>query len=396
MLERYQRFDSPLAADQELIDATLNVLVAEDPDAVSLVQLAGLLNRDLDEMQELFGHPGELLAQLWQSTLHWQLAEVIDLAERIHDGDLEALNEIGVNRSLRRAAIHLMIVSHRFEELAEVVPQDVAQMTSDLRSRVQSLDESDSPSMIEADDSVIIGLLGWVCGVLLDPGVDKEISLRQLESNHFHHRCWKTHLEPMPAKRLQPQVLVFDQDGPLSGELLMASTRIVAQGGVNRATLARVARISGFPPEVVVSMYLKQENLLSDFIQSVMTSIFGYESIKEVMVDPSNATVRLAVWLADGLVLRRRALLETLLAGSHSPSIRSAHARVVRSIDSRAESDGDDGHDIFGGHFSRYAVVVRHVCLGLAVIRDAIGDLGVTDWRPFTGIALGSDLRLGT
>lgn len=394
MPERLEGFDSPLAADQELIDATLKALIAEGPDAVSLVQLAELLNRDIDELQELFGHPGELLAQLWQSVLRLQWVEIMGLARRIFDGDLAAIHDVRMNLSLRRAAIHLIVVAHRYEELAEVIPNDVARQVSLLSESVTTSDIAATENARAADHCMIVGLLGWITGVLLDPRAGDEPSLNHLLLNHFHHRCWKTDHDQKMAERRPPQTLVFDQAGPLSGELLRASTSIVAQGGVGRATLARVARISGFPPEVVVGMYVKQENLHADFIESAVTSIFGYESVKNAVSDPLNAAVRLSVWLDQETDARRRALLEILVAGTFSPSIRNAYARVVHNIESVAHIHSQADHVIFESDFRRYAAVVRHICLGLGVIRENIGDLGIADWRPFSGIALGSDVRL--
>ena len=383
---RFRRFDSPLAADQQLIDATLGTLVTEGPDAISMSQLATQLDRDIDELLELFGHPGELLAQLWQTVLRQQLIDLTDLAQRIYEGDLTAIQDIRVNFTLRRAALHLCVVAHRYDELAEVIPADLTQQVTAICSRIAASNDSLDANAQATDRSVILGLLGWVMGALLEPTVVDTSPLQSLVSNHFYYHCWTTNPDSARVERQPPQVLIFDQSGPLSGELLRASTNIVAQGGVSRATLSRVARMSGFPPEVVVGMYINQENLIADFIETMVGTLFSYETVSSVVNDPPRGAMRLSVWLEDGLGVRRRALLEIVLAGAHSSSISAAYAQAVHQVDGFAESL--PGHRLANSEldFSTDAATVRHICLGLAVLRNLIGDFQVADWRPFTGI----------
>ena len=391
MPERFRRFDSPLAADQQLIDATLSILIAEGPDAISLSQLALLLDRDSEELLELFGHPGELLAQLWQTVLRQQLIDITDLAQRIFGGDLAAIEDIRVNVSLRRAALQLCVVAHRYDELAEVVPADLTQQVTALCSRIAASNNSLDANTQAADRSVVLGLLGWVMGILLEPVDIETSSLQSLALNDFHHRCWTVDVDSVAVERQPPQVLIYDQSGPLSGELLRASTNIVAQGGVGRATLSRVARMSGFPPEVVVGMYINQENLIADFIETMVSTLFSYETVSGVINDPPRGAMRLSVWLEDGLRTRRRALLEIVLAGAHSSSISAAYAQAVRQVDSFAKSIPDQRLANSEIGFSMYAAMVRHICLGLAVLQNLVGDFQGTDWRPFTSMIFAAE-----
>ena len=370
--------ESPLFADDELLQASLETILAEGPDALSLSGVAGLLDRDLSDLTETYGHPGELLAQVWSAYLSAEWDDIISIAERLFLGEVQAAEQLRQNIGIRRAAVHVAIVAHRYDELAEVVPHDIARKIAVLRRRRFETSAGRTDEERSADDSVLLGLLGWILGSLLDP---QEVrSLSHLQNNGWHTRCWKTSFTSPEAPRLPPRSLVFDQAGPLSQDLLAASTRIVAQGGMSRATLSRVARLSGYPPEVVVGMYLKQENLLSDFIETAVNILFGSERIDQALRDPDLGSMQLAVWLEPAQVNRRRALLEILMSGAFSPTIRVAYIRAVQLADSST--------DVISADFRLRAAIVREVCFGLAVVRDAIGDFGITDWRSFAHSAL--------
>jgi hypothetical protein len=83
--------------------------------------------------------------------------------------------------------------------------------------------------------------------------------------------------------------------------------------------------------------------------------------------------------------------LEIVLAGAHSSSISAAYVQAVRQVDSFAKSIPDQRLANSEIGFSMYAAMVRHICLGLAVLQNLVGDFQGTDWRPFTSMIFAAE-----
>lgn len=378
-------FESSLKSDQprpgDVVSVVLDILLSAGPDAVHLSTVAHELGRSLGEVEEMFGHAGELLYTVWESRLRIEFEELVHQAKTIMSGDIESIDS-GISGSpLRKAASHLLIVAHRYDELREAIPFDVQRILFDYES-----DQVD-----DMDRSVFRALIGWLLGIALEPGRRDGDTLNLLRHIGWTDGIWRDARLTGRAERTPPLPLAFEEAGDLSREILGACTRIVAQGGFGRATLVRIARLAGYPPEVLYGMYGRQEYLIAQYMRSVFALLFSFTRFEEYMHSPAHASMRLGVWLEPDMQIRRRALLESVMASNFSPLLESAFfdAAEVALTDMRlAHLDVSERQtEIARARF----LASRQIALGLALLDDVEVERWSRDWSPFLHVFLSTN-----
>jgi hypothetical protein len=362
----------------DVVSTVLEILLNAGPDAVHLSTVAQALGRSLGEVEETFGHPGELLYVVWESRLRFEFENLVDQARTIKSGNLESIGS-GVSTSpLRKAASHILIVAHRYDELREAVPFEV--------QRILFEHESDQEDVV--DRSVSRALIGWLLGIALEPGRRDGDTLNLLKYIGWTAGIWRDARLEGCAARTPPLPLVFDEVGDMSQEILGACTRIVARGGFSRATLLRIARMAGYPPEVLFGMYGRQEYLIAQYMRSVFALLFSFARFEDYMRSPALATMRLGVWLEPETHIRRRALLESVMASNFSPLMESAFldAAEVALTDMRLEhlDVSERRTEIAHARF----LASRQIALGLALLDDVEVERWNRDWGPFLHVFL--------
>jgi hypothetical protein len=370
-------FESTLKSDQpekgDVASVVMEILSNAGPDAVQLSTVAQRLGRSPGEVEEMFGHPGELLYVVWESRLRFEFENLVDQARTIMSGDLESIDSVVSTSPLRKAATHLLIAAHRYDELREVVPFDVQKILFE--------HESDQEDVV--DRSVFRALIGWLLGIALEPGRRDADTLILLKHIGWSGGIWRDARLTGRAERTPPLPLVFEEAGDMSQEILGACTRIVARGGFSRATLARVARMTGYPPEVLYGMYGRQEYLIARYMRSVFALLFSFTRFEDYMHSPAIATMRLGVWLEPEMRIRRRALLESVMAANFSPLMESAFfdAAEVALTDMRLAHLGvsERRTEVDRARF----LASRQITLGLALLDDVEVERWNRDWGPF-------------
>lgn len=356
-----------------VVSAVLDLLSSGGPDAVSVHSVAQRTGLGMDELLEKFGYPGELLYAAWVAELKEEFESVVKRAVKFSHGDFSALADSVDPTDECRSMTHLLVVSHRFDELREIIPFDVQRIVY----------EYDDDGASSADRSVVRALIGWQCGIALEPGRHRGDSLRILEQTKWYDGCWHDapwhpDVETTPALTLDfADVEGFMQD------VLRACTRIVAQGGVGRATLLRTARMAGHPPALMYETFGRQEFLIAEYVKHTFSLIFSYRRISDVLSNPSYAEMRLNVWLADALHTRRRALIEAVMASCFSPFLESAFLQTTGEGLADVRLANLDVPDADLTLVCRRYVASRHIVLGLAVLNEVELDSWNRDWGPF-------------
>lgn len=359
-----------------VVAAVMDILSKAGPDAVHLSSVASAAHLQLADIEKTYGHPGELLYLVWDEILRREFENLVDHAKDLMKGRADkAAAEVS---SVRQALAHLLVVAHRFDELREIVPFDVQRI----------LFTHDSEEMNPADRSVLRALIGWLLGISLEPGHRYGDSLRLLEHIEWKADQWNE-VDPFePVERTPPLTLVFDTAGDLSQEVLGACTRIIAQGGSGRATLLRIARLAGFPPEVLYGMYGRQEHLIAEYMKAVFSLLFSYRRFEEYMDSPAHAAMRLGVWLEPDMQLRRRALIESVMASNFSPFLASAFIDAADgALADMRLANLNTPEDVLEMACVRF-IASRQVALGLAVLQEVEIEQWDRVWSPFLGVFL--------
>lgn len=362
----------------DIAAAVLDILIDSGPDAVNFTGVSAAVGSRAEVLQAIYGHSGELLHLAWDRQLREEFTALVARARSLMEMGTAGGALMGGMSQRQRAGVHLLTVAHRFDELREVVPFDV--------QRILHVHDDGDSSVV--DRSVFRALLGWLMGIALEPDQSHSDSLNLLEYIGWSPGCWKEHPDGGRAEVTPPLPLIFDDVGDMSQEILGACTRVIAQGGLARATLLRIARISGYPSEVLHGMYGSQEHLIAQYVQLVFALLFSYPRFEQYMSSPALATMRLDVWLGPELHTRRRALLELAMSSNFSPFLKSAFASAaevaltnlwIAYLD-RSETDVAFAHVRF--------VASRQLALGLALLDDIEVDSTHRDWSAFLRIFL--------
>ncbi len=351
----------------------MKILADAGPDAVHLSSVAQALGLPLGDVEEIFGHSGELLYTAWQSRLRDEFAALVAQARTIMTGQFSSLGRDVESPSIRRAAVHVLIVAHRFDELREIVPADVQGIFS----------EYDRDLGSASDHTVLRAVVGWLCGSAIDPFDPSLDTLELLPSIGWYDGCWNRHSAVVQRDHSPALALTFDGVGTIEPDILVACTRIVAQGGVGRATLLRIARAAGYPSAEMYERFGRQEYLLAQYVHVVFSTLFAYPRMTEIMNDPRYAAMRLKVWLEPSLRIRRRALVESVLAAAFSPILASAYKNALENSVADLMIGNLSSDDRGTANVFRRFVASRHITLGLAIVEDVDLETWSRDWGPF-------------
>lgn len=370
--------DSEGRALEEVVPVVLEILLNSGPDAVHLSTIAQELGRPLGEVEETFGHPGELLYLAWNFRLRSEFEDLVRQTRELMSGDLGSLDSGLSTSPLRKAACHLLVVAHRYDELREVVPFDVQRL-------IQKY-ESDPKDIV--DRSVLRALIGWLLGIALEPGHRYGDSLKLLRYIGWRDGVCRDVQLGERVERTPPLSLTFDDEGDLAQEILGACTRIVAQGGFGRATLFRIARHAGYPPEVLHGLYGRQEYLIAQYIRSVFALLFSFPRFTEFMSSPAIGSMRLTVWLESDMHIRRRAVLESVIASNFSPLLESAFVDAAEGALADMRIAYLDVSEEYLAISQTRFLASRQVALGLALLEDIEVEGWIPDWNPFLHVFL--------
>lgn len=359
--------------DDVVASIVLDILVTSGPDAVHLSEVAASAGCPVEEFTSRYGHVGELLYVAWDKSLRLEFASIVAQARDLMSGDFTSIRGGKTVSSRRRAAVHLVSVAHRFDELKEAVPFDVQHML--LTHETGCHDDSDR--------SVMRGLIGWLCGILLDPGRNPDETLSLLLDTNWHDNCWRKAEQGEYFAETPELPLVFEDVSEMLQKILLACTRIVAEGGVGRATLVRIARSVGYSPTDVYTLFGRQEHLLAQYVQFVFGTLFSYSRLSELLQDASHADMRVRVWLGPRVQIRRRALLECVLASQFSPFLKTAYQDALDEglADVQvANLRATPAHEL---NTYRRFIASRQIVLGLAALEEVELATWPRTWRPF-------------
>jgi AcrR family transcriptional regulator len=372
-----RRRRSAAANDERILDAAVAHLEQHGVDQLSLTKIAKAAGLTSGATYARFDDGYDLAAVLWEQRLGAPLIEHLRTFIRWGLSGDASSTAVRMGRLAAspphhvRCGIVLLAGANHVPELDDLVPRALQKLCDDEGCG------PDAPNDVRI--AAMLGL-GTGLGVLLQHPVSPVsrsgiIDFTRMIGHLIDH--------PGPNRPVEPETpppLVLDGLGDLERDLFIAAFEVVAQVGVARASLGRIARRAGYS----VSRIYELGDNRSEFIAR-MTKHGIVPGARAFLVgtSPSSAIAANAQgWVADRMATRRRFNLELFAASHHDPVIRSTFRDVQRTF-SREQAETLRR---LPGALGRLAVVTNSGApmygAGLQAAQTLMGGLDTIDWSP--------------
>jgi AcrR family transcriptional regulator len=177
-----------------------------------------------------------------------------------------------------RPGVSLLIASARIPELHEII---VPEIQGWLHEMGISDDRSDVASLQKLKViSFVLGCLYFAAADMFD--FDDWEAIKPLAHYILEHPSVDGVANiPMTS----PPSIVVTSDNEVRDALVNGAARVIARGGVERATTQRIARAAGLPPSALFSEYRTRQALFSDVAEKLLHLI--YRNTRAENIDPT-------------------------------------------------------------------------------------------------------------
>jgi AcrR family transcriptional regulator len=274
--------------DDLLLDAALELLREKGPDRIAALDLARLAGLTTGAVYARYENNEEILVGLWQHRISGPMRAFFEASlPAMYPGPRRAEAQATMAKTISnphgplRPGIALLIASSRIPELQEIIVPEVQGWLRDMgisddRSDVQSLQK--------------LGIIGFVLGCLYFAAADM-----------FDFADWES-IKPLAhfvlanpsidglakIETRQPSMVVVHTDNEIRDALVGGAARVIARGGVERATTQRISRASGLPPSALFTEYRTRQVLFNDVAEKLLRAIYRNSRAEEGqgLVDP--------------------------------------------------------------------------------------------------------------
>lgn len=376
--------------DELFLDTGLDLLRERGPDRFAALELARTAGLTTGAVYARYENPAEILVGLWQNRIATPMQMfVANSLEALSTSDRRDAAHATTSRALSnpsgplRPGVSVLIAATRIPELAEVVTPDIQRWLREL-----GIDDDHD------DQSVAIrrSLLAVVMGALLFETADLyevddwDFARRVAVAVHAHGTVGRF---PLPAPSI-PSAPTVRTDNEMRDSLVNGAARVIAHGGIERATTQRIARAAGVTPSALFAEYRTRPELFADVADKLLGQI--YSGVRTVDVEPQKSTTwheslltsRLATYrglLQSGASEQRRLRLEFHLAALHDPMIGDALRSVdteVNHASARAWSTSTGLASAETLHATRF---IRSCGLGAMLLQELVGGFDELDLR---------------
>jgi len=275
-----------------------------------------------------------------------------------------------------RAAVEILAVAHRIDELDEVISDDIAQWRlawgvgtgADINTRVLW-------SLAGAWGVALYGLAG-----LPDPGWQESFRW----ARRAFHAPYEVDGPPDP-----PEVtdLVVDTGDEVRDRLLTATMEVISRVGLERTTTSRIARRAGLGQNWIYAGYSSKEDLLVDTQAVLLNSVLAQSERKDLAAgSPDDRLVSVArsvtAYLHPARHQWRMLRLETHLAARHRPRAASV---LFEGFDQSLRTYPAATGLVHPDMVARIQPMLRYFAaavLGVGLVDSVLGPLQDVDWRP--------------
>ncbi len=376
--------------DELFLDTGLDLLRERGPDRFAALELARTAGLTTGAVYARYENPAEILVGLWQNRIATPMQMfVANSLEALSTSDRRDAAHAMTSRALSnpsgplRPGVSVLIAATRVPELAEVVGPDIEQWLRDLDLTVDP--NEPSVAIRRCLLAAVVGALLFDTADLFDPS-DWNFTRQLAEAMHSHGPVGR---RPLPAPAT-PRETIVRTDNDARDALVNGAARVIAHGGIERATTQRIARAAGVTPSDVFAEYRTRPELFADVAHKLLEHIYtDARNVDDTNADTLTWQERfLTAKLADyrGLLQpaaadHRRLRLEFHLAAIHDPMIGDTLRRVDTEVNrSVAHTSGAS----LGLDPSRLHAAVRFTrsCgLGGMLLQELVGGFDDLDLR---------------
>lgn len=385
---RRRRSDRAVANDGRILDAALLVLREDGYDGLGMSHVARAAG--LNSTGALYGrfeNVAELAVWVWtekaSTALHDVSARAIALldAAAIDDVSVAAAQALAAELiepdDALRAAIELVAVAPRVEELNEVVRPDILALTEAAGA---------SPGADPVRRAQVLGQLSlaWGIGLLSLPSSAPRLEWWMLVAGS----TGLAHDRTRPRRSGEPIAVpdpAPDTGEPVRDVVLRATVEVVAKTGFERATVSRIARRAGYSTGVIYEYYERKDDMIAELVEVLLETLYVTIAERDGDLIAEGRLADLSGGLLAGYVLPaahqlQRLKVELYLAAAHQPGVDEALGRVLtrhtNSLQTRLEATGLSTEEALLAPSAGRAI--DH---GIALVEAMVGPLNDVDWR---------------
>ncbi len=377
-----------MANDARILAAALAVLRSDGYDGLGMSHVARAAG--LNSTGALYGrfeNVAELAVWIWTEQASPALRSISERAIALLDtpevDDAAVAEGQAIAAALTepddalRAAIELLAVAPRVEELEEVVRPDVETIIAAAGATAEA-----SPRR----RAQVLGQLSlaWGIGLLSLPSAAPPLEWWMLVVGstglaHDRTRSRKAG-EPIPVPEPTP-----DTGEPVRDVVLQSAASVVARTGFERATVSRIARRAGYSTGVIYEYYERKDDMIAELVEVLLETLYVTIAERDGDLIAEDRLADLSGSLLGGYVLPdaqrlQRLKVELYLAAAHQPGVDEALGRVLTShtndLQARLEAAGLSAEEAVlapsGG---------RAIDHGIALVSSMAGPLDDVDWR---------------
>ena len=269
--------------DDLLLDAALELLREKGPDRITALDLARLAKLTTGAVYARYENNEEILVGLWQHRISGPMraffeASLPALTPGLHRADAQAIMAKAISNphGPLRPGVSLLIASARIPELHEII---VPEIQGWLREMGISDDRSDVASLYKLEIiSFVLGCLYFAAADMFD--FDDWETIKPLAHYILEHPSIEGVADIPDAT---PPSIVVTTDNEIRDALVNGAARVIARGGVERATTQRIARAAGLPPSALFSEYRTRQALFGDVAEKLLHLIYRGARAEEIL-----------------------------------------------------------------------------------------------------------------
>jgi AcrR family transcriptional regulator len=376
--------------DELFLDTGLDLLRERGPDRFAALELARTAGLTTGAVYARYENPAEILVGLWQNRIATPMEMfVANSLEALSISDRRDAAHAATSRALTnpsgplRPGASVLIAATRVPELAEVVGPDMRRWCDELGIGADSSDPSVARQRILL--AVVMGVLLFDTADLYD-AEDWAFARRVAEAMHAEPNVGRIPL-PDPVAPGEP---IVHTENEMRDALVNGAARVIAHGGIERATTQRIARAAGVPPSTLFAEYRTRPELFADVASKLLGAIYSGARA----VEPSRAgsetwqerllTSRLATYrglLQPSASDQRRLRLEFHLAALHDPMIGQALRRVDTDVNRQVSHAWATNAELDPATLLRTTRLIRSSGLGAMLLQELVGGYDRLDLR---------------
>jgi AcrR family transcriptional regulator len=269
--------------DDLLLDAALELLREKGPDRIAALDLARLAKLTTGAVYARYENNEEILVGLWQHRISGPMRSFFEAAlpamtPGLHRAEAQAImaKTISNPHGPLRPGVSLLIASSRIPELHEII---VPEIQGWLHEMGISDDRSDVASLYKLEIiSFVLGCLYFAATDMFD--FDDWETIKPLAHYILEHPSIEDLAEiPIAA----PPSIAVTTDNEIRDALVNGAARVIARGGVERATTQRIARAAALPPSALFSEYRTRQALFGDVAEKLLHLIYRGARAEDIL-----------------------------------------------------------------------------------------------------------------